>query len=308
MSNSLTVTAIVDQLTLHKHMLIFTREQGLIIDGVIFDDCIHRVETINKPKSNNGWYSTFANGKGIVAGDWQTGLVNSWHSNSNLNTEQHKSQLRETIQQQKTKKNQEQQLTAIDADKKYNKCKAALQHPYLSLKNIPPVKGLRIFRNSLFVPLGNIETNNNQIMNIQSIQGNGNKHFMKGGRVNGLCFPVGRMRRTPEVVYITEGVATAISVYINTNCLVLAAMNAGNLKPVALTARYRWPKARIIIAGDDDWLTQQRTNVNPGVEKATEAAIAVGGFTSFPPFTEEQRENNLTDWNDFLHGHVRGSV
>lgn len=289
-------------------MLNFIQDQGLIIDGIIFDDCIHRVKTINKPKSNNGWYSTFANGKGIVAGDWQTGLVNSWHSNSNLSTEQHKSHLRETIQQQKIKKNQEQQLTAIDADKKYNKCKAALQHPYLSLKNIPPVKGLRIFRNSLIVPLKNLETNSNQIMNIQSIFGNGSKRFMKGGKVNGLCFPVGGMRRTPEVVYITEGVATAISVNINTNCLVLAAINAGNLKPVALTARYRWPEAKIIIAGDDDWLTQQKTNINPGVGKATEAAIAVGGYTSFPPFTKEQRENNLTDWNDFLHGHVRGSV
>ena len=286
----------------------FTREQGLIIDRIILDDCIHRVKTINKPKSNNGWYSTFANGKGIVAGDWQTGVVKSWHSNSNLNTELHKNQLRETIQQQKTQKNQKQQLTAIDADKKYNKSMTVLQHPYLLLKNIPPVKGLRVFRNNIIVPLRNIETNNNQIMNIQSIHWDGTKRFMKGGRVNGLCFPVGEMNRTPEVLYITEGVATAISVNINTNCLVLAAINAGNLKPVALTARYRWPEARIIIAGDDDWLTQQRTNVNPGVEKATEAAIAVGGFTSFPPFTEEQRKNSLTDWNDFLHGHVRGSV
>ena len=131
---------------------------------------------------------------------------------------------------------------------------------------------------------------------------------MKDGQVKGLCFPLGELKQDIDIVYIAEGFSTAATVHLITDDLVLAAMNAGNLQSVAISARKRWPTAKIVIAGDDDWNTENKTGVNTGIDKATEAAIAVGGFTSFPPFSEEQRKQNLTDWNDYLYTYPSENV
>jgi putative DNA primase/helicase len=74
---------------------------------------------------------------------------------------------------------------------------------------------------------------------------------------------------------------------------VLAALNAGNLKPVAVACRQHWPSAEIIIAGDDD----RQTNGNPGATKAREAAIAAGAELALPQWPEGAPEN-LSDFND----------
>jgi putative DNA primase/helicase len=297
-----------DRFNTQNKMLGLLQAHGLIIESIIDDDSIHRAKTLAKPKKNNGWYSTFANGTGITYGDWQTGIVKTWHSNGNQSTDHNKLQLKETIERQKIKKNQEQLMVGMEAERKYRASKEVFEHAYLTAKDIYPVKGMKQFRKSLIIPLFDIESENHQIMNIQSIQANGVKRFMKGGKVKGLCFPVGELYSELDSIYITEGVSTAVSVYLKTYSLVLAAMNAGNLMEVALLARKRWPKTKIIIAGDDDWLTQQRTDVNPGVEKAIEAAIAIDGLTYFPPFTDDQKKRNLSDWNDYLNDNKRGRV
>jgi len=160
-------------------------------------------------------------------------------------------------------------------------------------------------KNNLLIPLINIGNNSGEILNIQSIYPDGTKRFMKEALVKGLCFPIGEQKTDIETLYIAEGFSTAATVHLLTKELVLAAMNAGNLKSVALLARKRWPTAKIVIAGDDDWCTKQRTGINAGFDKAREAAVAIGGFTCFPPFTESQRKENLSDWNDYLLANAR---
>lgn len=60
-------------------------------------------------------------------------------------------------------------------------------------------------------------------------------------------------------------------------------MNAGNLLSVAKAVVKKWPNSEIVIAGDDDWLTENDIGFNPGKTKATEAANAIGAKVSFPP-------------------------
>ena len=45
-------------------------EFGLIVEHVVQDEELHRVPTISKPKSNNGWYIAF--NELLVMGDWQS--------------------------------------------------------------------------------------------------------------------------------------------------------------------------------------------------------------------------------------------
>lgn len=91
---------------------------------------------------------------------------------------------------------------------------------------------------------------------------------------------------------ICEGIATAVSVFQILRCPVLAAMCAGNLMAVALKVRHVYGAAEIIIAADNDYL---RKGGNLGVEKAIEAAKAIGAKLITPP-------RPYKDFNDALVG------
>lgn len=74
----------------------------------------------------------------------------------------------------------------------------------------------------------------------------------------------------------------------------VAAFDAGNLEPVAVALREKYPDAQIAILADNDH--QLPTNV--GVEKATAAAKAVKGQVFVPAFSEGEKERGMTDFND----------
>ncbi|MNT78696.1 DNA primase TraC [compost metagenome] len=73
-------------------------------------------------------------------------------------------------------------------------------------------------------------------------------------------------------------------------------MNSGNLKPVALALRTRYPEQPILIAGDDD----RETDGNPGRAAANAAAALVGGQVAFPEWPEDAPAD-LTDFNDLAN-------
>ncbi|MFT7109665.1 MAG: putative DNA primase/helicase [Psychrobacter glaciei] len=295
-------------------VLEFANDFGLDVDHIIQDGTLHRVKTYTQPKKRNGWYICDSIGDFLVIGDWQTGLKKVWQHEQHLKKYQNQIQLEQERRERRIAKvkmlaneQQEQRVTAQKATKLYNSSKVTTSHPYLKAKRVNSITGIKIKNDRLLIPLLNIQSISNDIENIQSIYPNGEKRFMKGGRVKGLCFPVGELHPDLTTIYIAEGFSTAATVHCITSDLVLAAMNAGNLKAVALLARKRWPLAKIIIAGDDDWCTQMKTGINVGTDKAKEAASSVGGFTCIPPFTDKQREANLTDWNDYLLSNEGGT-
>jgi putative DNA primase/helicase len=116
------------------------------------------------------------------------------------------------------------------------------------------------------------------------------KDFISGGRKAGLFFTIGE---PTDSLLIAEGFATAATVHEATGYQTFVAFDCGNLKAVALTIRRLNPGKRIIICGDND----RFTNGNPGVTKAREAALAVGGYVSIPEFPDGVEG---TDWNDLM--------
>jgi hypothetical protein len=89
-------------------------------------------------------------------------------------------------------------------------------------------------------------------------------------------------------------------VYEATGYGVIAAFNAGNLEPVAVSMaglKNEYPVLRFIVCADDD----VRTVNNPGITKATEAAKAIGGTLAIPNFGENRPEE-ATDFNDLSRG------
>ena len=102
-------------------------------------------------------------------------------------------------------------------------------------------------------------------------------------------------------IVVAEGFATAMTAATQfPGAAVLAAIDAGNLEPVALAIRAKFPAAEIVICADDDRLTPG----NPGMTKARAAAGAVHGKLVRPIWPSGAPES-LSDLNDlalFLGG------
>jgi putative DNA primase/helicase len=166
---------------------------------------------------------------------------------------------------------------------------ATVQHRYVARKRVPAL-GVRELRGELLVPLWDVE---GALWNVQRIAPNGRKRFLVGGRVRGLfCLLAPELPETGEL-YLAEGWATAATVARELRLPVAAAMNAGNLLPVAKAIRAARPRLALVLAADND----HRTPGNPGMTAAAEAARAASGALTWPRVCLEHG-CNCTDFND----------
>jgi putative DNA primase/helicase len=111
------------------------------------------------------------------------------------------------------------------------------------------------------------------------------------------------------VLVIAEGYATAATVTELLGKPAVAAFDAGNLVPVAQALHAKFPDKPVLIVGDDDQAQERERGINPGRQKAQEAARAVGGRVVAPIFAPaEQRDNPkaFSDFNDLAVRSVLG--
>ncbi|HHG9771477.1 TPA: toprim domain-containing protein [Klebsiella oxytoca] len=133
----------------------------------------------------------------------------------------------------------------------------------------------------------------------QTITAQGEKRLIKGSAKRGAYYAVNALER-PQSVVIAEGLATALTCHlIRTDALTVAAIDAGNLLPVAEVMRRKYPQAQIIIAADNDHQQggPESGGTNTGKDAAERAALSVAGWVSLPP-TECK-----ADWNDYHQQH-----
>ena len=126
--------------------------------------------------------------------------------------------------------------------------------------------------------------------------GRTNKDYLAGGEKQGAHFTIGNPASSDALVF-GEGYSTCATIYEATGYCVIAAMDAGNLLPVAQAYRERYPEKAILFAADND----RHTAGNPGLTKATAAALAVNGLLAIPVFADDKKGS---DFNDLaaLHG------
>ncbi len=128
---------------------------------------------------------------------------------------------------------------------------------------------------------------------MQQINVEGEKRFLAGGQVKGCYSPIGRID-TRKPLYICEGWATGATLHQQTTSAIACALNAGNLKEVALAFRARYGDSlEIIIAGDDD----RKNPNNAGRKAANDAALAIGALAIFPEWPSHA-PIELSDFND----------
>jgi len=273
------------------------RASGLEPPDVIEPGRLYRFPGIDKGPSNRaGWCKLFDDCLGGCFGDWSSGLSKTWFSKQDRpRSPQAQAALSRQIKaarlQAERARHDRHAAAAHRARRIWDAAPAAPgRHAYLVAKGIEP-HNARLHKGCLMLPVMSFD---GLISSLQFIAPNGSKRLLSGGRKRGCFIAVAGDEEQARRVIICEGWATGCTLAADDpDALVLAAIDAGNLEPVAVAARRRWPSAEIVIAGDDD----RRTPGNPGATQAKAAAIASDALLALPQWPADAPET-LTDFND----------
>lgn len=257
------------------------------LDGVLARFCTSDRDRFRRKR--NGWTVVFTDGARPVAtfGDWAKGITETvvLGGDGSL-TPAERDHQRLAIEQAKAARASDlrakQAAAARLANEQWTQATPASEHhPYVLRKGIN-ASGLRERAGSLLVPLRDA---GGKVHNVQRIRADGEKRFLRGGRVSGLYATIGS---AGDHLLICEGWATGATLHAHTGLAVAIAFSAGNLLAVAQVLRSKYPSARITVCADNDI---KPDGSNPGVKAATAAAAAVNGYLAVPP--------SEGDWNDY---------
>ena len=192
---------------------------------------------------------------------------------------------------QKSALEQEQHTKFADRYRKLGQKVTFGESPYLQGKGLEGFTFSILPDGGLLLPL---RDESDEVVAAQTISPSGEKRLIAGSAKKGSFYTINAVE-TPPCILIAEGLATALSVHLmRPDALAVAAIDAGNLLPVAQVLRVSHPDAQIIIAADND-LAEGAKNV--GIEHAEKAALAVAGWVSAPPTDQK------ADWDDYRQQH-----
>jgi len=268
-------------------------EAGIVTsDRIVADGKLRRVQVEGDRRgSNNGWYVLHPDDPPAGAfGSWRTGLSATWcgREMSDLSPVE-RDRLRERMEAAKAEREAEVRRRRARAREKAARLwkeaePADPSHPYLKAKGVRPHR-IRQSGSQLLVP---VWSSDGTLHGLQRIGSDGDKRFLAGTAVSGAYHPIGK----PDgVLAVVEGYATGATVHETTGAAVAVAFNAGNLLPVSRALQEKLPETRIIIVADND----RRTEGNPGLRYAREAAAALEAELVVPEFEEDEPGSDFND-------------
>lgn len=281
------------------------RSLGCEVDGEhpIMDGKKHRIRTTGDKKgvshsAGSGFYVGHLDGHpaGYIRNN-RTGIDMKWKSKGYALSPEEKAKLQaEAAEKLATRAKEQERLQNATANRVSRQAAtlvpATEKTPYQERKNIQSLPGVLTDSEGkkTYIPLNDV---NGKQWTMQYIQEDGTKRFAKDSKKEG-CFHIvgGDMKSLESVpaIVLHEGYATAAT---NTEALgfpTVATFDAGNLPVVAKALKEVFPDKPMVIFGDDDRHQELMTGVNPGKEKAREAAKAVGGTAAFPIFAPGEAE------------------
>ncbi|AWN75248.1 zincin-like metallopeptidase domain-containing protein [Legionella anisa] len=283
---------------------------GAIVSGEhpIMDGKSHRIPTEgDKNGEKAGFY--VAHLDGIPAGyikNNRTGAELNWKSKGYILTDEQKATLKaEALEHQQIRQREleaKQKNTALRLKQKLSTMTEVVDPtPYMLAKGIQVHSGVYTDDEKKLTCIPAIDCEGN-LWTVQYIAEDGTKRFAKDSRKEGCFHVLGGLEKLAEtpVIVIAEGYATAATLKEATDLqVVVSAFDSGNLKAVAKTLREKYPHTPIIVAADDDKHLEQSKGINPGKEKAGEAADAVNGFIVLPTFAPDEQSLNPRQFSDF---------
>lgn len=273
------------------------REYGIDTDdAIVGDGVLHKFRVVgDRSGSKNGWYRLHLDGLSAGAfGCWKRDVSETWCSKSaSKMTEAERAQQQARIETSKREQEAERERVRAEckssSERLWGEARdtVAADHPYLVAKGVRAY-GLKQLGEALLVP---VRADGGGLVGLQFIQPDASKRF-KTGTPKAGCYH--RITGDMERVLICEGYATGASLHEATGSAVAIAFDAGNLLAVAQAIRTKLPDTDLVLCADND---RYREDGNIGLDKATAAALAVGGLLAAPAFTEDATG---TDFND-LH-------
>ena len=242
-------------------------------------------------KNNRYWLRKFDGG--YIFGDFVTGL-NTHIFERNFKGEklrEAQERMKKAIDLVECKSTKMYDLSADKAKFIWNNARPVAQNGYLERKKVDHFN-LKEYKSNLVIPLYD---NCGKIWTLQFIDREGKKRFLSGGRKKGCYFVIGSLENT-EKAFICEGYATGATIYECSEMPVIVAFDASNLKAVGQSIREKYANLRIIFCADND--CYHENSVNPGVEKAKEAAQTVDAKVIIPKFKDTS--THPTDFNDLF--------
>lgn len=268
-------------------------------DEILNGGQIRRFSSNGKRGDDSGWYVFHDDGIAAGAfGDWRTGVNETWRSDIGRQlTDEERRRLAIKADEDRRARDAEEARRHAEACAEAQRLWGAAEpapadHRYLAAKEVMPYGIRHDRRGRLVIPMRDTA---GELHSIQTIDGDGGKLFLSGGRVSGCYFGIGK---PSGVLLICEGFATGASLHAATGRAVAVGFNAGNLLQVANALRAKYPELAIVICADDD----RATVGNPGLSKAIAAAQAIGGKVAIPDFGES-RPDGASDFND-LSRHI----
>lgn len=268
------------------------RAAGFTPPDVIQVGEFHRFPGAGKGNGNTaGWCKLFSDELCGVFGDHSTGFVKTWRAEQVQAEVVRRPAARTRPAPAPTPPAQDHAALWASGAEPGEAC----EHPYLVRKQVQ-AHGIRIADDLLLIPM---RDGFGELVGVQKIDRDGGKLFVKGSRKVGafhmIQTPYLGMIQTPYAgIIIAEGYATGASIFeAIENITTVVAFDCGNLIHVAKALHAKYPKLAITMAADDD----HRSADNPGIAKASEAALAVGGLLAVPDFGADRPEG-ATDFND----------
>lgn len=262
------------------------RAAGLRPKAIYPDGRWRRCSTDDKPHKKNGAYVLHPDGRGFFK-NWATDTdLNAW-SDGSMTKARPIDMARLAAQRERERAYRVQAMRSVRTF--WNNARPLNRpHPYIERKGLTPqgCAGLRTQDELLVVPIAL----GDWIINVQTISPDGEKRFWPGAPVKAGTHLIDRPKSAMTV--IVEGLATGLAVYQTVkHARVVVAFNAGNLLPAVEAVK---PCGSVVIAADNDWKTLARRGMNPGVEKARNAAELIGCGVAYPEGIEG------SDWADAL--------
>lgn len=262
------------------------------------DEELHRFYVDgDKRGSLNGWYVLHLDPIPYgLFGNWKTGVTGKWSIEAKM-TWQEQMQVRERMRQKKQQQakalSKEQEDTANICLQRWQKYrKADVSHPYLINKQIKPYIA-RQKEDILALPIIDVD---GKLWSIQYISPLGDKVLCLHGAKKRHFIPVHHDLRPGIKILICEGFATGASLAeLEPDACVVAAIDAGNLEPVAIAIRKKYPSNDMVICADDDRTLPN----NIGLMKAKQAAQAINARWVKPQWSSDT-PIELSDFNDWM--------
>lgn len=237
----------------------------------------------DRRESRNGYITIHDNGDGTYGaafGSWKHGIKETWFSGqpqremSAAERREYAKNMEQRRRQQAESQHQRHAAAAQKGRQLWQQAQpAAADHPYLIRKQVQP-HGLRQLGEALVVPVYTVA---GKMTGLQFIQPDGSKRFLSGTEMGGCYHAIGPA--PASVLLLAEGFATGATLHEATGHPVAVCFSAGNLKPVAVALRKKYPTITMVVCADAD---------DAGRSAAQEAAKAVNGSWIAPDFSEKE--------------------